>query len=86
MQISRTNTDTVRSMPVEINAAMAGLDRLVPVNEALGFLGLGMTRFYDEVAAGRLEMIKSGRRSFVKASEITRYVDALPRARSAKAA
>ena len=53
------------------------IDRLIPFSEAIGLAGMKSTRAYGEVAAGRLAIIKNGRRTFVRASEIARYFDAL---------
>ncbi len=60
-------------------------DRLVSIAEAAQTLGLGLTRLYAEVAAGRLELVKNGRRSYIRSTEIARYIAALP-ARCAEAA
>lgn len=56
---------------------MVPFDRLFPVREAFGFAGLRPTKGYAEIAAGRLKVIKNGRRTFVRASEIARYIAAL---------
>jgi hypothetical protein len=53
------------------------IDRLIAANDARAYLSIGSTKFYDEVAAGRLAIVKNGRRSFVRASELARYIDAL---------
>jgi hypothetical protein len=53
------------------------IDRLFPIREAFTLAGLRLTRGYQEVAAGRLKIVRNGRRSFVRASEIQRYIDAL---------
>lgn len=52
-------------------------DRLLPIREGFSLIGLRPTRGYSEIAAGRLKVIRNGRRTFVKASEIQRYIDAL---------
>jgi len=59
---------------------MATIDRLLPVREAFALAGLRLTRGYQEVAAGRLKLVRNGRRSFVRASELQRYIDALSEA------
>lgn len=56
---------------------MTTIDRLYPIREAFALAGLRLTRGYQEVAAGRLRIVRNGRRSFVRASEIQRYIDAL---------
>ena len=52
-------------------------DRLYPLREAFTLAGLRSTKGYAEIAAGRLKVIKNGRRTFVRASEIERYIAAL---------
>jgi hypothetical protein len=59
------------------------IDRLYPIREAFALAGLRNTRGYEEVAAGRLKVVRNGRRSFVRASEIQRYIDALSAASEA---
>lgn len=56
---------------------MNGIDRLYPIRDAFTLAGLRLTRGYQEIAAGRLTIVRNGRRSFVRASEIQRYIDAL---------
>jgi hypothetical protein len=56
---------------------MQTIDRLYPIREAFALAGLRLTRGYQEVAAGRLRIVRNGRRSFIRASEIQRYIDAL---------
>lgn len=56
---------------------MADIDRLYPIREAFTLAGLRLTRGYQEIAAGRLKIVRNGRRSFIRASEIQRYIDAL---------
>lgn len=53
------------------------IDRLYPIREAFTLAGLRLTRGYQEVAAGRLKIVRNGRRSFIRASELQRYIDAL---------
>ena len=38
---------------------------------------IGNSKFYEEVAAGRLKLVKIGRRSFLTTDEIRRYVASL---------
>ncbi len=48
------------------------------VPEACVLLGdIGRTLFYDLVAAGRLKLVKIGRRSFVADGELRRYAASL---------
>jgi Helix-turn-helix domain len=37
-------------------------------------LPIGRSKFYDEVRAGRLAVVRIGRRTFVTAEELNRYV------------
>ncbi len=55
----------------------SAIDRLHPLREAFALAGLRPTRGYQEIAAGRLKVIKNGRRTFVRASEIERYIAVL---------
>ena len=52
-------------------------DRLLSINEAAGALGIGRSRLYEEVAAGRLRSLKVGRRRLVPASAIAGYIEAV---------
>ena len=54
---------------------MNDIDRLFPVREAFTLAGLRLTRGYQEIAAGRLKVVRNGRRTFVRASELQRYID-----------
>jgi len=50
-----------------------GCDRLtVTVNDALGMLGIGRTRFYELVAAGEITTVKIGRRRLVHVGSLRR--------------
>ena len=53
--------------------------RLRPKKVAMDILGLGLTKFHDEVNKGRLQIVKNGRRTFVEDDELIRYKAALPR-------
>ncbi len=53
------------------------IDRLYPLREAFTLAGLRQTRGYQEIAAGRLGVVRNGRRTFVRASELQRYIDSL---------
>ena len=50
---------------------------LYPANEALQLLGIGHTRFYEEMHAGRIATVKVGRRRMVTAAAIDAYLAAL---------
>lgn len=47
-----------------------------PVTEARDLLGLGHSKFYTRVKEGKLRLQKDGKRSFVTAAEIARYIEA----------
>lgn len=54
---------------------------LIPIEESRRRLGnIGHTKFYAEVAAGRLKLVKIGRRAFTTPAELERYVAALQEA------
>ncbi|MGL5362986.1 MAG: hypothetical protein ACRDBH_08905 [Bosea sp. (in: a-proteobacteria)] len=65
---------------------MNKIDRLHPIREGFALAGLRTTRGYAEIAAGRLKVIRNGRRTYVRASEIARYIDALEAASLGRAA
>lgn len=56
---------------------MLTIDRLYPLREAFALAGLRPTKGYAEIAANRFKVVKNGRRTFVRASEIERYIAAL---------
>lgn len=64
---------------------MNDIDRLFPVREAFTLAGLRLTRGYQEIAAGRLKVVRNGRRTFVRASELQRYIDSLSAGKDAAA-
>ena len=53
------------------------IERLFPFLQAIEMAGMRSTKAYQEVAAGRLAVVRNGRRTFVRASELARYIDAL---------
>ncbi|MGW9331579.1 hypothetical protein [Bosea sp. NPDC055594] len=53
------------------------VDPLIPIREAFGLAGLRTTKGYDEIKAGRLKPVRNGPRTFIRASEIRRYIDAI---------
>ncbi|MCA0399869.1 MAG: hypothetical protein LCH38_03535 [Proteobacteria bacterium] len=65
---------------------MQSIDTLVPFSRAIALAGMKSTRAYDEVKAGKLALVKNGRRSFIRASELQRYIDALSAGSSRKSA
>lgn len=56
---------------------MSDIDRLIPVADAFAMAGMRRTKGYAEVTAGRLVVIRNGRRTFIRASEVQRYIDSL---------
>jgi hypothetical protein len=55
------------------------IDRLIPLREAITMAGMRVTKAYQEIAAGRLSVVRNGRRTFVRTTELQRYIDALGR-------
>lgn len=51
-------------------------DRLLSVDEAAERLGIGRTRAYGEIAAGRLRSVLVGRRRLVPSSAIAEFIEA----------
>ena len=54
------------------------LERLMSVKDARSYLGIGLTKLYAEVKAGKLQLRKAGRRTVILESEIARYQASLP--------
>jgi hypothetical protein len=61
-------------------------DRLYPIREGFILAGLRLTRGYAEIAAGRLKVVRNGRRTYIRASEIENYISALETADAKRAA
>lgn len=57
---------------------MLEVDRLVPILEGFAAIGVRRTKGYKEIAAGRLSVVRNGSRTFVRVSELRRYIDSLP--------
>jgi hypothetical protein len=51
---------------------------LFSIPEACRMACIGKTRLYEEAAAGRLVMVKSGRRSLITAESLRAYADSRP--------
>jgi excisionase family DNA binding protein len=49
-------------------------DRLLSVDEAAALLGIGRSRTYDEIAAGRLRSLRVGRRRLIPSGAIAAFV------------
>ena len=52
-------------------------DHLIPFSQAIEMAGMRSTKAYEEVKRGRLAVVRNGRRTFVRASELARYIDSL---------
>jgi excisionase family DNA binding protein len=50
-------------------------DRLLSIADAATALGIGRSRLYDEIAAGRIRSIHVGRRRLVPAAAVAEYID-----------
>jgi excisionase family DNA binding protein len=48
------------------------------IDEACAVAALGRTTLYSEIAAGRLEARKAGRRTLITADALSRWLDGLP--------
>lgn len=53
-----------------------GPDRLLDIESASTMLGIGRSRLYDEIGAGRLRSIKVGRRRLVPTGAIADFIAA----------
>lgn len=53
------------------------IDSLIPFSRAIEMAGMRSTKAYEELKAGRLAIVKNGRRTFIRASELQRYIDSL---------
>jgi len=51
--------------------------------EAWGILGIGQTKFWALVKAGKLETRKIGRATVVPAESLQQFIDSLPKTRAA---
>lgn len=56
---------------------MSTQDRLITVSEAMGRLAVSRTKLYALVAAGKIAIVKIGRASRFKESEISRFLSSL---------
>lgn len=88
----RRYTSPVPSMPVDAAIGGAGLfcggsgesamNSPIPISvtipEAARLLGIGKTMLYNEIAAGRIEARKAGRRTLVSVAVLKAWFEALP--------
>ncbi len=44
---------------------------------------IGRAKFYEEVAEGRIQTLKSGRRTLIPVSEVSRWLNSLPTSKAA---
>ena len=51
-----------------------------PPKDACRQIGCGMTTLYQEIAAGRIEARKMGKKTLIPAESLRAYLDALPKA------
>jgi excisionase family DNA binding protein len=61
-----------------LEEAKRPLKRLLTVQEATFSYGLGRSKFYQEVAAGRIRLRKCGRRTLVATDEMEAWAAGLP--------
>ncbi|MCZ8182893.1 MAG: helix-turn-helix domain-containing protein [Beijerinckiaceae bacterium] len=61
------------------------LDQLRTFSEAIKILGVRPTWGHALVRAGRLRVVKLGRRTFVRSSELRRFIDSLDQETSPRA-
>jgi hypothetical protein len=62
-----------------LNVHLSQLDHLIPLRDAMTLAGMRTTKTYQEIAAGRLAVVRNGRRTFIRATELQRFIDALER-------
>lgn len=55
---------------------------LYTVPETLALIKIGLTKFYAEVAAGRIYTVKAGHRTLVPAEAIYEWIDSLPKSQA----
>ncbi len=53
--------------------------KLLSLRDAKSRLGFGLTKIYEEVKRGRLQVLKAGKRTLISEAELERYIAALPR-------
>jgi excisionase family DNA binding protein len=65
--------DAIRE-ELRADAAPAGPDRLLSVDEAAAMLGISRVSIYGEINAGRLQTLTVGRRRLVPAAAIAEFI------------
>lgn len=58
---------------------MSSIDRLIPIRAAFALIGVRPTKGYDLVAKCQLAAVRLGARSYVRESELNRFLDEVPR-------
>ena len=58
----------------EAEASPRTPDRLLSVDEAAASLGLGRSRLYSEITAGRLRTVTVGRRRLVPSAAVSEFI------------
>jgi excisionase family DNA binding protein len=59
----------------EAEAGPRAPDRLLSVDEAAAMLGIGRSRLYTEIGAGRIRSTTVGRRRLLSASAVRDFID-----------
>jgi excisionase family DNA binding protein len=59
------------------------IDQLIGVDDACKLLSIKRSNFYKMVRDGKLAAKKQGLKTFVRASELNRYIDTLPAMKAA---
>lgn len=59
---------------IEAASVSGGPDRLLDIESASAMLGIGRSRLYSEIGAGRLRSIKVGRRRLVPTGAIADFI------------
>lgn len=49
------------------------------INEAVNEIGIGRSKLYGEIKAGKITVRKIGRKSVILSNEIQRYLECLPK-------
>ena len=62
------------ALRAELAPAPAAPDRLMGVNEAAALLGLGRSKVFELLAAGRLRSIAVGRRRLIPSGAIAEFI------------
>jgi excisionase family DNA binding protein len=66
--------ELVEALRAEAASVPAAPDRLLSVDEAAAMLGIGRSRLYAELQAGRCRSVKVGRRRLVPAAAIAEFI------------